>query len=108
MSFASLLIHTCTTQRLTEGVPDSYGNPILTWANELVDEPCRLTTSSGRELKVGAEIVVADYKLFISNEDITEQDTVIISGITYEILLVQGYSDETTVHHKQCWLRVSR
>lgn len=109
MSYASLLIHTCTTQRFTDtGVPDSYGNPILAWANELVDEPCRLTTSSGRELKVGAEIVVADYKLFIGNEDITEQDTVIISGITYEVLLVQDYSDETTAHHKQCWLRVSR
>lgn len=108
MSYTSLLIHTCTVRRFTEGVPDGYGNPILTWADHLTDEPCRLTTSSGREIKVGAEIVVADYKLFIGNEDITEQDTVIISGITYEVLLVQGYSDETTAHHKQCWLRVSR
>lgn len=108
MSYTSLLIHTCTVRRFTEGAEDAYGNPNLTWADHLTNEPCRLTASTGREIKVGLEIVVADYKLFIGDVDIIEQDEVIISGITYEVLLVSGYSDDTTSHHKQCWLRVAR
>jgi len=108
MSYDSLLIHTCTVQRYTEGVADGYGNPVLAWADHLTNEPCRLTSSSGREIKVGAELVIADYKLFIGDEDITEQDRVVISGITYEVLLIQEYADDSTSHHKQCWMRVSR
>ena len=108
MSFDSLLIHTCTTQRFTEGVADGYGNPALTWADHLTDQTCRLVAAPGKELKVGAEIVVADYKLFVQDIDITEQDRVVISGLTYEVLLVQDYDNGTSSHHKQCWLRISR
>ncbi len=108
MSYTSLLIETCTIQRFTEGAADDYGNPALTWTDHLTDEPCRLVASSGREIKVGAEIVVADYKLFVESIDITEQDRVVISGITYEVLLIQDYADAGSSHHKQCWLRVSR
>lgn len=108
MSYASLLIHTCTIQRFTEGIPDAYGNPILAWADHLVDEPCRLVAAPGREIKVGAELVIADYKLFVEDIDITEQDRVVLSGLTYEVLLIQTYADDAVDHHKQCWLRISR
>jgi len=107
MSFAGLLIHTCTIQRFTEGAPDAYGNPALAWADHLTED-CRLAESSGREIKVGAELVIADYKLFVESIDITEQDRVVIDGLTYEILLVQDYSDNAASHHKQCWMRISR
>jgi len=108
MSYASLLIDTCTIERYTEGAADDYGNPALTWADHLVDEPCRLETAKGRELKVGAEIVVADYKLFVDTVDITEQDRLTISGNLYEILLVEDYANSLASHHKQIWLRISR
>ena len=108
MSYDSLLIDTCTIQRFTEGVVDAYGNPTLTWADHLVDEACRLTSSSGREIKVGAELVIADYKLFLGDVDITERDRVVVGLLTYEILLVQSYADGIGDHHKQCWLRISR
>ncbi len=108
MSYTSLLIDTCTIQRFTEGVADAYGNPTLVWADHLVDESCRLTTAKGRELKIGAEIVVADYKLFVESIDITEQDRVVLDGNTYEILLVEDYADDSSNHHKQIWLRISR
>ena len=109
MSYTSLLIQTCTIQRFSEGVPDAYGNPVLTWdLTYLEDEACRLTASSGREIKVGAEIVVADYKLFLGDVDITEQDRVVIDSLTYEVLLVQDYADGLSNHHKQCWMRISR
>lgn len=109
MSYLSLLIHTCTVRRFTTvaGVVDDYGNPVETWADHLTAD-CRLTSSTGREIKVGVELVIADYKLFVEDIDITEQDRVVIGGITYEVLLVQGYSDDTSSHHKQCWLRVVR
>ena len=123
MSYSSLLIHTCDIKRFTEGIPDAYGNPILAWATLATDTLCRLTSSSGRELKIGAELVIADYKLFLENVDITEQDVVSIDSKDYEVLLVQSYSDSASTgypyiypfmytdyatHHKQCWLRRSR
>ncbi len=108
MSYTSLLIDTMTVQRYTEGARDASGAPALTWADHLTDEPCRLTTSTGREIKVDAEIVVADYKLFVEDIDITEQDRVVIGGLTYEILLVQDYADDASSHHKQCWMRIAR
>ncbi len=109
MSYTSLLIDTCTTQRyVLDGGTDAYGHPTGTWTNYLIDQACRLTTAKGREIKVGAELVIADYKLFVLDIDITEQHQVIVGGITYEILLVETYADDTTDHHKQAWLRVSR
>ena len=108
MSYTSLLIQNCTTQRFTEGAADDYGNPALTWADYLTDEACRLVAAPGTELKVGAEMVIADYKLFLGDVDITEQDRVVIGTLTYEVLLVQNYADSTASHHKQCWLRISR
>ena len=108
MSYATLLIQTCTIEYFTEGVPDAYGNPLLTWNVRYTDEPCRLTSSSGREIKVGAEIVVADYKLFLGDITIIERDRVTIGGKAYEVLLVQNYADGLGSHHKQCWVRISR
>jgi len=108
VSYTSLLIDTCTVQRYTEGAADDYGNPTLTWAAHLTDEACRLVASTGREIKVGAELVIADYKLFLDDVDITEQDRVVMGALTYEVLLVQDYKDSTASHHKQVWLRISR
>ena len=108
MSYTTLLIDTMTTQRFTEGAQDSYGVKIRTWADNLTDQACRLVAAPGIELKIGAEIVIADYKLFVQDIDIIEQDRVVISGLTYEVLLVQIYADSNTDHHKQCWLRISR
>lgn len=108
MSFEDLLINTCTVKRFIEGAPDSYGVPVKAWSDHLVSQDCRLASSSGREIKVGAEVVIADYKLFIGDVDITEQDRVIVGSITYEVLLVQTYADSVGNYHKQCWLRVAR
>ena len=108
MTYLSLLIDTCTTQRFTEGARDASGAPSLTWADNLTDIACRLTIASGRELKIGAELVIADYKLFVGDVDIIEQDRIVIGGLTYEVLLVEDYKDSLTSHHKQIWLRISR
>ncbi len=109
MSYTSLLIDTLTTQRFTEGSSDAYGNPAITWADNLTAQACRLTTlSGGRELKVGAELVLADYRLFVLDIDIVEQDRVVIGLLTYEVLLVEDYADGVGEHHKQVWMRISR
>ena len=108
MSYTSLLINTCTTQRFTEGAADDYGNPALTWADKLSDIACRLETAKGRELKVWAELVIADYKLFVGDVDIIEQDRIVIDSLTYEVLLVETFADSSSDHHKQIWLRISR
>ena len=112
MSYTSLLVETCTVRRFTEGSAGNYGNKALTWSDHLTDEPCRLVVLSGLrggiEIKVGAEMVIANYELFLGNVDITERDKVIINSITYEVLLVSNYVDGTVDHHTQCALRVSR
>lgn len=108
MSFESLLINTCTIRRYTEGAVDTYGNPAKTWADHLVDEPCRLVSAKGREVESEAEVVVADYTLFVGDEDITEQDRVVIGSVTYEILLVERMQNDTSGHHKQLLLRTVR
>jgi len=109
MSYLSLLIDTCTVWRYPAGgVQDDYGLPAEAWAVHLPDEPCRLNAGVGRELKIGAELVIADYKLFVLDIDITEQDRVVILGNTYEVLLVEPYQNSLTGHHKQCWLRITR
>lgn len=108
MSLSSLLIETCTVSRFTEGALDDYGIPTKTWTDYLTDEPCRLSSSGGREVKVGAEVVIADYKLFTGDADITEQDRIVIDGITYEVLLAIPREDGKGIHHKEFLLRVVR
>lgn len=108
MSFEDLLIQVCDVERFTQTGTDDYGNPVKSWAVIHDDEPCRLTSGGGREIIKDAQVVIADYKLFIGDVDITEQDRVVISGITYEVLLVEGYSDFIAEHHKQCFLQVVR
>lgn len=108
MSYTSLLIDTCTVQRFSEGAQDAYGAPVLTWSDNLSDIACRLQDGNGVELKVGTEIVVADFKLFLGDVDITEQDRVVIGTVTYEILLAKELQDGFNGHHKEVFLRVAR
>lgn len=108
MAYADLLINTATIQRHTVTGTDEYGQPVYNWANHLPDEPCRLMDAGGREIKVGAEVVIADYKLFLRDVDITEQDRVVIDTITYEVLLVELRQNGVGGHHKECYLKVVR
>ena len=117
MSFTSLLIDTCTTQRFTEGAAGDWGTPVRTWADYLTDQLCRLmsgyassggVSSSGFETRVGAAVVIADYTLFISDVDITEQDRVVIDGVTYNVVIVTDRQDGSGVHHKECGLLAVR
>lgn len=108
MAYADLLINICTIKRFNSAGEDGYGNPTGTWDDHLVDEPCRLVAGAGKELKVGAEVVIADYKLFLGDVAITEQDRAIIDEVTYEILLVADRQDGVDSHHKECFMRTVR
>ncbi len=115
MTFATLLINTCTVQRFTAGAQDGYGRPAETWAAHLTGEPCRLmagigrgNTGTGEEIRVGAEVVEADYLLFIGDVDITEQDRVVIDSVEYEVLLVANRQNGTADHHKECRMKPVR
>ena len=126
MSFADLLIHWCAIQEDTGAVVDAYGHTTEVWTavTGLDDFPCRLKTSSGREILVGAEVVVADYKLFLDEETpggvavlVTEQNRAYVwvkdasgawIGITYEILLVNHMQNGVDGHHTECYLRTVR
>ena len=107
MSYTSLLIDTCTIERFGEGAADAYGKPAITWSDHLT-EACRLQAGVGKELQIGAEVVVADYKLFLQDVDVTEQDRAIVEGVTYQILLVMNRSNGVDDHHKECLMRAVR
>jgi len=108
MTYTSLLINTCDVERNIPGAVGDYGHKADSWAVHLDDEPCRLMAGAGKEIKVGAEVVIADYKLFLGDVDITEQDRVVIDSINYEILLVTDKQDSADSHHKECFMRVVR
>ena len=99
MSFADLLINTCTVERYPLGVFDALGNPTKAWADHLVDKPCRLSHSIGREIQRESEVVVVDEVLFINDMDILERDRIIVDGVTYHILFVAAIQDSVGVHH---------
>ena len=117
MSYATLLINSASVYRYPAGgVIDDYGTPAKVWAvvPELSGIACRIMPVSGIEVKVGAELVVADYKLFLGNVTLTEQDKVkvywgtIDAWVEYEILQVRDLQDSADSHHKECYLRTSR
>ena len=110
MAYSDLLINTCTILEDTGAVPDDYGTITPSWTAVagLTDISCRLMASGGREVVVGAEVVIADYKLFTEDIAVTEQNRVQISTVDYEILLVEDKQDSTGSHHKELLLRTVR
>ncbi len=116
MSFDNLLIHTCDIGALTQGVADAYGTPAETWPPSYTAEPCRIMSTTGREVKVGAMVMISDWKMFVEDTvTVDEQDRisnikvratgVVIDASTYEILMVQPRSDSTIQHHKELLLQ---
>ncbi len=109
MTYGSLLVDTCDIYRFTEGAADAYGIPAKTWAVVYNNEPCRLVDAKGREIYTGAEVVIADYMLFVDDIVVSEQDRVLINSQLYEIILAQecknGLSDN---HHRELYLRKVR
>ncbi|MCK4648506.1 hypothetical protein KAT51_03185 [bacterium] len=73
-------------------------------------------STGGREVKVGAEVMVSDWKLFVDvAEAIDEQDrvsniidvstSIVVHAGPFEVLLVQPRSNSVTGHHKECFLQ---
>jgi len=108
VSFTDLLVNSCTVQRFTEGDADAYGTKVKEWGDHLPGQACRLMAGKGREVTVGAEVVIADYTLFIGDVDITEQDRVVVDDVTYEVLLVADKQNAIYSHHKECYMRAVR
>ena len=108
MSLADLLINTCTVLRYDDGGIDDYGHPVKEWGDHLTEQPCRLMSTSGREINTGTEIVLANYKLFLPVVDVTERDRIVLNTVTYEVLLVSHIQDGSSAHHLECDLQVVR
>ena len=117
MSFNSLLIHTCDIGALNQGAKDDYGIQAETWLPlSYTGKECRLMSTTGREVKVGAKVMISDWKLFVPLDVTVDEQArisnikmratgVVIDASTYEVLLVQPRSDSTTLHHKELALQ---
>ena len=115
MSYTSLLVNSASVYRYPAGgAIDDYGVPAKIFAivPALSDIPCRIQSAKGREVLVGAEVVIADYKLFLGDVILSEQDKVNVywksDWYEYEILMVENKQDGVNSHHKECYLRISR
>lgn len=117
MSYTSLLVNLASVYRYPAGgTIDGYGMPAKVYAvvPALEEIACRIQSAKGREVLVGAELVVADYKLFLGNVILSEQDRVRVFWGTeeawyeYEILMVEDKVDGLGSHHKECYLRIVR
>ncbi len=112
MAYLDLLIDTCTIQENVLGAANAYGYPDPDWDDLFADEACRLVTGVGVEVKVGAEVVIADYQLFLDDIQVTEQHRVQMSidgaTVTFEILLVKNRMNGVGDHHKECFMRTVR
>ncbi len=115
MSFTSLLIHNCDIGTLSQGAQDAYGTPLKTWPLTHTSEACRLMPTVAREVRVGAMVLVADWKLFVAVVTVDEQDRIsnikdastgaVIDAGPFEILHVQPRSDGVTGHHLELLLQ---
>jgi len=107
MSFETLLINSCVIQRDIGGAADAYGNLAKDWQTHLTED-CLIQPSGGQEVRVGAEVVVADYLLFLADVDVTEQDRILLDLVIYQILLVKREQDGAGAHHRELWLKAIR
>lgn len=105
MAFSDLLISTCTVKRYTSASQDSYGQPVKTWSDHMVDQKCRLSYPKGRQVQRDTEVIPVEAVLFLEDVDVTEYDKVMVDGTEYEILFVARLQDGSGNHHKELSLR---
>lgn len=71
------LDHTCIIQRRSQIGTDPTGNPIFSWTNLLVDEPCHYWESSEEELIGNETAILTRRRLVIQpNRGVEPQDRV--------------------------------
>ncbi len=116
MTFDGLLIHTCDIGALTQGAADAYNQPANTYPLVYTTQECRIMPTSGEEIKVGAQVMISDWTLFLPDDvTIDEQDRVsnillrsdgsVVDAATFEVLHVKPRNDSTALHHRQVLLR---
>lgn len=101
MTFAALLINTCTVERATNSGDTNFGNPTKAWTNHLADQACRLSGQTGREAQNSTEVTQVDEVLFMQDVDVTEGDRVTVDSVLYEIVHVTTKQDSAGDHHKE-------
>lgn len=112
MSFSTWLNTTCTIRRFTAGAADDYGHPVQTFSDLATGIACRLQPAAGpgrggKEIWVDKQLVIADFKLFLSaGQDVTEKDEIVIGAKTYNVLLVNDAAGHG--HHLELDLQVLR
>ena len=55
--------HRCTVQQVTETQDDS-GQPVVTWSNYVVDEPCQFIPTGGTESMRGRQLEAGTKAIF--------------------------------------------
>ena len=106
MTYSTLLVQTCQVSRYVEGAKDAYGNPVRTWIVRFASVPCRQVYGKGREVLVGAEVIIIYDELFLEDVDVTTWDRVVIDSKTYDIVSVIERQDAVVgAHHKHCFLQ---
>ena len=116
MSFNSLLIHSCTIRRKSEGAKDSHGQPAITWNDLATLVNCRLNWKEGAEEFEGKIVSVTRYWMFLPrSQDIREADRVtaivekqtgaVVDSGTFHVTHVRRYGGRKREHHREIRLK---
>lgn len=111
------LPHTCTIRTVTEGTPDSTGQP-TTSTSDTANVQCRLETlTGGAELQQAARAVVASHRLYLAKgATITEDDQIVdvadADGTALlslaDVELVDRVVGGRSVHHIEAYIQEVR
>lgn len=89
---------TCTIQRYTETVDDN-GEVTKTWTALHEDVSCSCMPTGGKEVKTSDRTyVIATHSIALqgSYTDVTEMDRVVMTDVTYDVLLAEQTLDVMT------------
>jgi len=112
MSYISMLIHRCTVQRATLGVPDIHGQPSRTWGTLATGVKCNLQWRSVTE-KTNDGLLVSRQSevLFVPvSQDITERDRIVnirnlagtlVDNGPFYVTQATRYRGRKKEHHRQ-------
>ena len=102
MAFAELLTQTCTVVERTKVAEGGYGRS--SYSEVLVPGVACLMQADlrGREIKVGAEVKIAGFIVYLENRTLTEIDQIEKDGQRYGVLQVQDAGGQG--HHLEVLL----
>ncbi len=106
MSFAKLLIHTCTIQ--SKSLNTSGYEKIKTWSDLFTNVPCRHDSDDGAKIQDAEMRTNTDDDIFFFNPGVAvvRGHRIVQDGNTYDVIKVNKLYDAESLHHLEVKARI--